>query len=161
MFILKCLDWNNFRNSMYADNGDLLLSPTRRLTTAIYGSLNIIARRCKCKRISDILPITVVWSESEFTLNLSQDLQVLCSSWDGRPFGHNRSGLGEGSCAPFLVGELQGPNLAGCQSTCHMTNSSHVLSWLCDELTERFWRDNPHNYCFGCTTCDSLLSYIQ
>jgi len=32
----------------------------------------------------------------------------------------------------------------GCQSTRHVTNSSHVTSSLCDELTERFLLDTWH-----------------
>jgi len=42
-------------------------------------------------------------------------MQVLTSSWDGRPFGHNRHGLKIGGCAPFSgEGEL-GPYLAQCR----------------------------------------------
>jgi len=41
-------------------------------------------------------------------------LQALNSSWDGRPFGHNRHGPKVGGCTPLEEGEL-GPHLTQCR----------------------------------------------
>ena len=41
-------------------------------------------------------------------------------------------------------GQFRVINCVGCQSSHQMTNSSHQMSWLCDELTARFWWDDPY-----------------
>jgi len=39
------------------------------------------------------------WNETEIQKHKTQ---VLSSSWDGRPFGHNRHRSKIGGCAPFF-----------------------------------------------------------
>jgi len=47
--------------------------------------------------------------------------QVLCSSWDGRPFDHNRHEPKIGVCAPFFEGVLDP----------HLTIHQRYVRWAC------------------------------
>jgi len=51
---------------------------------------------------------------------------AISSSWDGRPFGHNRRGSKMGGCAPF--GEVLGPHLSQCRLGRRLP-SYQVASW--------------------------------
>ena len=62
------------------------------------------------------------------------DQQVLSSSWDGRPFGHNRHGPKIGRLCPFWEGEL-GPHVTQCglaeaylRTKWHLDQSSSLTS---------------------------------
>jgi len=49
-------------------------------------------------------------SLSDFYIKVTSYLEQELSSWDGRPFGHNRHGPKIGGCAPFSLGGAGSPS---------------------------------------------------
>ena len=102
--------------------------------------------------------------DSSYQYSIAVFEQVLSSSWDGRPFGHNRHRPKIGGCAPFWEGEL-GPShyawgwgLPPCQVSSPQGSTDFFRCNLLLFATGR--QQCAHSLWGDCRLCQPVLSLL-